>query len=202
MLGYWEISGVSTDKWIENFINSYTAITALRDFVDQLAEALNAQLSPNQTGVNRIGFHVAGYETYNGVETPSFYHVHDGPSTTLAQRGIGINPNQVNANHDVPPDVCVQKWTEGRIPITRNGDYRLYAQIFGLLVNLFLQLVPLGNRIPDSHNLNDRAECLTFQIRTVSEIYRLSNLVPRIGGKIHFLTINQDGIYSQGTKNF
>ncbi len=101
----------------------------------------------------------------------------------------------------MPPEICIQYWSEGRIPITRNGDYILYGQIFGLLERLFQQLLPYGIRIPNSHNLNDRAEYLVFQIRTVSEIYRLSNLVPGIGGKIYFLTINQDGIHSEGTKH-
>ena len=198
--GMGEISGISTDNWIENFIDDHKTITSLKDFADQLAEALNAQLPPNETGVNRLGFHVAGYEPYNDVATPSFYHVHDGPSTTLAQRGIVVNPNQVNANHDVSPEIYKQSLIRGEIPITRNGDYILYANIFGLLEEFFQQLIPHGIRIPNSHNLDDRAEYLVFQIRTVSEIYRLSNLVPGIGGKIYFLTINPDGVYSQGIK--
>jgi hypothetical protein len=196
------IANISTDSWIDKFIASHKTTTSLKDFVDQLAQTLNAQLPQNITGQNRLGFHVAGYENCNGVATPSFYHVHDGPSTVLAQRGIIVNPNQVNANHDMPPDIFQQFQAKGLAWVTRNGDYLLYANIFGLLEDFFGKLTPLGIRIPNSHNLNDRAEYLVFQIRTVSEIYRLSNLVPGIGGRIYFLTISPDGIYSQGTKNF
>jgi hypothetical protein len=200
--GMGEIEDTSTDTWIDNFIVSHDAITSLKDFVDQLAETLNAKLPKNTNGVNRLGFHVAGYENYNGAATPSFFHVHDGPSTVLAQRGVTINPNQVNANHDMPPDIFRQAQAAGRAWITRNGDYILYANIFGLLEEFFGKLPPLGIMIPNSHNLNDRAEYLVFQIRTVSEIYRLSNLVPGIGGRINFLTISPDGIHSQGSQSF
>ena len=200
--GMGQIAGTSTDKWIENIVNSQKGVTSLEEFVDKLAEILNAQLPQNATGENRLGFHVAGYENYNGVATPSFYHVHDGPSTVLAERGIMVDPNQVNANHDMPPELFHQIQAGGSGWITRNGDYMLYANIFGLLEEFFGKLPPIGIRIPNSHNLNDRAEYLVFQIRTVSEIYRLSNLVPGIGGRIYFLTINSDGIYTQGTKNF
>jgi hypothetical protein len=200
--GMGEIAGTSTDEWLSDFIDSHKTVSSLKDFVSQLAETLNAQLPQNVTGENRLGFHVAGYETYNGVATPSFYHVHDGPSTVLSQRGIEVNPNQVNANHDMPPDIFQQKRARGEGWITRNGDYILYAKIFELLEDFFHELIPFGIRIPNTHNLNDRAEYLFFQIRTVSEIYRLSNLVPGIGGKIYFLTINPDGIYTQGIKYF
>lgn len=200
--GIGDISGLSTDRWIENFIKAHNQTASLADFANQLAEALNAQLPPNETGENRLGFHLAGYELYNGVATPSFYHVHDGPSTTLAQRGTQVNPNQVNANHDIPPDIFEQATANGLIPITRNGDYLLYAHIFGRLEEFFQQLIPSGIVIPNSHNLGDRAEYLVFQIRTVSEIYRLSNLVPGIGGMIYYLTINPAGINSQGIKHF
>jgi hypothetical protein len=200
--GMGEISDTPTDTWINNFIDSHRTVTSLMAFAQQLAETLNTQLPPNTDGTNRLGFHVAGYENYNGAPTPSFYHVHDGSSTTLAQRGIVINPNQVNANHDMPPEIFQQTQARGLGWITRNGDYQLYATIFGLLEDFFHKLTPLGIRIPNSQNLNERAEYLVFQIRTVSEIYRLSNLVPGIGGTIYFLTINPDGIYSQGTKHF
>jgi len=200
--GMGEIEGVSTDKWIDNFINVNNTIKSLQDFVNQLAINLNLLLPQNTTGENRIGFHVAGYENCNGIATPSFYHVHDGPSTVLAQRNISINPNLVNANHDMPPDIFHQKLAKGLGWITRNGDYFLYANIFGLLEDFFGKLIPLGIRIPNSHNLNDRAEYLVFQIRTISEIYRLSNLIPGIGGRIYFLTISPDGISNEGIKYF
>lgn len=200
--GIGEIDGTATDNWIEHFIDSHQAITQLGEFASKLSESINASISPNTAGDNRLGFHLAGYEIYKNTATPSFYHIHDGPSTVLAQRGIAVDATRVNANHDMPPEMYLQIQAQGGGWITRNGDYILYAQMFGLLESFFAQLIPLGVRIPSSHNLNDRAEYLVFQIRTVSEIYRLSNLIPGIGGKIYFLTINPQGIFSQGKKYF
>lgn len=201
--GLGTIGRISTDRWLSNFISANTRRRTLRGFANELASQLNAQVSPNTSGNSRLGFHLAAFEDYNGTPTPSFYHIHDGQSTTLQQRGITINPNQFNANHDVPPQIFLQQIAStGRTYITRNGDYQMYARIFQLLENFFQSLRPLGVSVPNSQNLTDRAEYLVFQIRTMSEIYRLSNLVPGVGGGIHYLTINQNGIYSQGVKFF
>lgn len=201
--GLGTISGTSTDQWLSNFINTNTRRRTLRGFANELAKQLNAQIPPNNPGNSRLGFHLAAFEDYNGAPTPSFYHIHDSQSTTLQQRGITVNPNQFNANHDISPQVFQQQIASiGGAWITRNGDYQMYASIFQLLENLFQGLKPLGISIPNSQNLTDRAEYLVFQIRTMSEIYRLSNLIPGIGGGIHYLTINQNGIHSQGVKFF
>ncbi len=116
----------------------------------------------------RLGFHLAGYESYQGSRAPSFYHIHEGESTTLQQRGITINPNQFNANHDVPPAIALQFIAQGQGWLTRNGDYKLYANIFALLETLFQQLLPLGIIIPNTQNLSNRAEYLVFQISVKS----------------------------------
>lgn len=197
--GLGTISNIPTDQWLLNFINSNSSLTTLHDFANELAAQLNSQVPPNTSGNPRLGFHLAAFENFNRQATPSFYHIHDGPSTTLEQRGITINPNQFNANHDMPPDIFQQRSTGW---ITRNGDYQLYARMFHLLEAFFQQLHPLGIVIPSSQNLIDRAEYLIFQIRTVSEIYRLSNLIPGIGGGIHYLTINQNGFHDQGVRFF
>lgn len=200
--GLGTIAGTPTDQWLSNFINSSTSLTTLQSFANELARQLNARVPLNTSGNSRLGFHLAAFEDYNGTPTPSFYHIHDGPSTTLQQRGITVNPNQFNANHDIPPQIFQQMVSSGRAWITRNGDYQLYARMFELLENFFQQLQPLGIQIPSSQNLVDRAEYLVFQIRTMSELYRLSNLVPGIGGGINYLTINPAGIHSQGVRYF
>lgn len=200
--GLGSIAGIPTDQWLSNFISSSSAFTTLQGFANELSRQLNAQAPPNTSGNNTLGFHLAAFENYNGTPTPSFYHIHDGPSTTLQQRGIPVNPNQFNANHDVPPQIFQQTISAGQYWIIRNGDYQLYANIFSLLGSFFQQLQPLGIIIPSSQNLADRAEYLVFQIRTMTEIYRLSNLVPGIGGGILYLNINPAGIHSQGTKYF
>ncbi|MCX5636886.1 MAG: hypothetical protein NTX52_04230 [Planctomycetota bacterium] len=199
--GLGTISGNSTDQWLSNFINLNNSITTLYDFANELARQLNANIASNTSGNSRLGFHLAGYEDFNGTPTPSFYHIHDGPSSVLQQRGVSINPNQFNANHDLPPQLFQHSINSGAY-VTRNGDYQLYANIFSLLNSFFQQLQPFGIIVPYSQNLADRAEYLVFQIRMMSEIYRLSNLVPGIGGGIHYLTINPVGIHSHGTKYF
>jgi hypothetical protein len=200
--GIGTINDIPTDQWLSNFINSSTALTTLQSFANELARQLNEQVPSNASGTNRQGFHLAAFENYNGIPMPSFFHIHDGPSTVLEERGISVNPCQFNANHDMPPEIFQQNFSHGGFYTTRNGDYQLYANIFGLLKNFFRQLGPLGILIPSSQNLLDRAEYLVFQIRTMSEIYRLSNLVPGIGGGIYYLTINQNGIHSQGIRYF
>ncbi|MEW6004578.1 MAG: hypothetical protein AB1695_04605 [Stygiobacter sp.] len=201
--GMGQINGISTDEWLKNFITNNSKLTTLKEFADTLADELNKVIPKNPTPQNsRLGFHLGGFEIYQGSSVPSFYHIHEGASTTLQQRGITINPNQFNANHDLPPAVALQLFSQGKIWITRNGDYRLYANIFNQLESLFQQLQPLGIVIPNTQNLSDRAEYLVFQIRTTAEIYRLSNLIPGIGGNIHFVTISQAGLHSQGIKHY
>lgn len=199
--GIGQISAKPTDDWLADFIEANTAISKLGDFANALSEELNKKAPKNADGANHLGFHLAGYEAFGGRHTPSFYHIHDGPSSTLAQRGIEVNPYQFNANHDGPPKVIEEEFAANRYLLTRNGDYNLYAQIFGKLQDFFdLLRLQQGILIPYSHNLNDRADYLVFQIRTVSEIYRLSNLVPGIGGRIDFMTVSQFGVNSLGSK--
>lgn len=128
--GMGSIGSTDTDKWISDFIANNSAISNPGDFAQHLADELNALLTPNTTGQNRIGFHLAGYEEFNGSPAPSFFNIHDGPSTVLASRGITIDPNRVNANHDMPPSIFSPILQSGQGWITRNGDYQLYASIF------------------------------------------------------------------------
>jgi hypothetical protein len=196
--GMGEINRVPTDEWLANFIIHNTGFTTLQSFAGALANELNTVVEPSPAVESRMGFHLAGFEDYQGVPTPSFFHIHDGPSTTLQERGISVKPQQFNANHDVPPEVFRQLAAKGQGRITRNGDYVLYVQLSRLLESFFQGLRPIGVVIPNSQNLADRCEYLVFQIRTVSTIYRLSNLVPGIGGPINYLGISPAGIHSQG----
>lgn len=200
--GLGTIDELPTDHWVSGFIASHTALTTLSEFGGALAAKLNVKIPPNTSGESRLGFHLAAFESYEGEPTPSFYHIHDGQSEALQLRGISINPRIFNANHDCPPQIFAQKYS-GEFYRTRNGDYLLYAQMWGLLESFFDRLQQhLGISIPHSQNILDRAEYLVLQIRTMSEIYRLSNLVPGIGGGVHYLTINKQGIHSQGIRYF
>lgn len=196
--GLGQIAGKETDKWLEQFIKSNSGVQSLGVFAETLASALQSEVGPSLTKQGRLGFHLAGFERYDGKALPSFYHIHDGTSTTLQDRGIIVDPSKFNANHDVPPVEFMNSIPyEARFMI-RNGDYRFYAQLFGLMEDFFRSVERLGIVIPHSQNLDDRAEYLVFQIRTISDLYRMSNLVPGIGGEIKYLTISAAGIQRMG----
>ena len=198
--GLGTIRGTPTDEWLCDFIRATEGVTTLGEFADELERRLNDEVGANPRGQPRLGFHVCRFEDYEGCPTPSFYHVHDGPSTALQARGTPVDPHRFNANHDCPPQMCRALFEDRQFYTTRNGDYQLYAGMFGLLGGFFAHLRELGIQIPSSQSLADRAEYLIFQIRVMCELYRLSNLVPGIGGGIHFLTIASAGIHSRGVR--
>jgi hypothetical protein len=197
--GLGEIDGVSTDTWLSRFITEHAECKSLTAFAQRLAGSLRESIGPSISRQPRLGFHVAGFEMHEGEPVPSFYHVHDGPSTTLASRGLTVDPSQVNANHDIPPEEFLKRILKGGGWITRNGNYQLYGLMFGMLEDFFAQLATKAIVIPHSQDLRDRAEYLVFQIRTVADVYRMSNLHPGIGGAIKFLTISPRGLHSVGT---
>lgn len=197
--GMGTIGGLATDEWLSNFIASNAGIRDLASFANQLTSALQTTVGSSPAGQSRLGFHLAGIEDHDGQPVPSFYHIHDGPSTTLAARGVSVDPSRFNANHDMPPAEFVNLVATKKRYITRNGDYQLYGHLFRRLEAFFADLATVGIQIPHSQQLPDRAEYLVFQIRTVASLYRMSNLVPGIGGPISYLTITPAGVQSEGT---
>ena len=160
--GMGQIKNIPTDEWINNFINSNQKIKTLTEFAKKLEDSLNQNIPSNIDGSPRLGFHLAGFEKDNNQETlPSFYHIHDGPSEVLTARGNSVNTHQFNANHDMPPSVFKSDiLLQSKIYITRNGDYRFYAQLFSGIENFLRSLAITGIMIPHSINLEDRAEYL------------------------------------------
>jgi hypothetical protein len=192
-------SNTQTDIWLQDFINNQIAnYNSLSDFATLLQNELRrhiSQINVNNNPLGTIGFHLAGYVNYNGSPTPTLYHIHNGISTTLSSRGIQINPAIVNANHDIPPNLAQQYLSQGIVPLYRNGDWTTYANFFNHVGQFLQGLSQQGLTIPHSRDLRERAEWLKFQIKTMSELYRLSNLhLPTIGGKIDTLLITPNGI--------
>jgi hypothetical protein len=199
--GLGAIAGIRTDEWISTFINSHSTESTLTAFAQALAEQLNRTVGPNADGKPRAGFHVAGYLDDGKGRAPSLYHVHDGPSDVLRGIGLVVDPHRFNANQDVPPERTRRAIDRGEGVLVRNGDYQFYAQLFEHLEEFFRRVrQQLGIFIPRPGDLRDRIEYLVFQIRTVSELYRQSNLVPGIGGAIPFLGITPDGVHSSGIR--
>jgi hypothetical protein len=197
--GLGTIDGTPTDQWLAAFIlaGSFSDLTNL---AEGLATELNKVVGPSADGAPRAGFHVAGYLDDGQGRVPSLFHVHDGPSEAMEARGISVDPTRFNANHDIPPSRFRVGRSQGAAIIVRNGDYQLYAELFARLEDLFQSLRPLGILVPRNLHLLDRIEYLVFQIRTVAEIYRQSNLVPGIGGAIPFLAIAEQGIHTHGVR--
>lgn len=195
------INNTPTDIWLQDFIDRQRAnYNSLFDFAILLQNELRLHIAPinvQNNPLGTIGFHLAGYDNHQGNPTPTFYHIHNGQSQALSARGITVNPAIVNANHDLPPNLVLQNLSQINQPITiRNGDFTIYAALFQHL-NTFLQaLFQYRNlTIPHSRDLRERAEWLKFQITTMSELYRLSNLhLPTIGGKIDTILITPQGV--------
>ena len=192
--GVGEIGGLDTDIWLENFIKANEHIHKLNDFAMLLQNELRRVLGMIEQ--NTAGFHLAGFVEKEGRKMPTFFHVHNGPSQ-YPSIAAQIDSALFNANQDMPPEDC----PPGYFKITRNGDFQLYAELFGAVESFFNTRVrPLGIEIPSPLTLGSIAEYLRFQIKTVSEIYKLSNLVPSIGGPVTTLTISDQGIMSYETK--
>jgi len=196
--GLGQIGKIDTDRWLENFISSnedkyYT----LQDFALLLQDELRKYVPDiDVDSYGTIGFHVAGFVEWKGRKLPTFYHVHNGRSQVLEDRGQAsqIDPRRVNANHDISPEECEKLFDQGMAYITRNGDYEMYAALSELVENFFSELREKGFRVPYPPSLKARAEYLRFWIKTMSEIYRLSNIVPGIGGPVTSLIISERGI--------
>ena len=191
---------VDTDIWLEDFIDSQKSnYNSLNDFAILLQNEIRKVFPPINATTNplgTIGFHLAGYVDYQGNPTPTFYHIHNGISQALSSRGITINPTVINANHDLPPNLAQPFLAKGGVYLTRNGDFVIYAALFKHL-NAFLSALSNNKilTIPHYRNLKDRAEWLKFQIKTMSELYKHSNMhLPTIGGKIDSLLITPTGV--------
>jgi len=183
---------MDTDVWLLNFIRSNeNRYATLDDFAILLQNELRQNVSEitdeEDLRYGTIGFHLAGYVEREGQRLPAFYHIHNGQS----ERFQNINPRIVNANLDFPPQP-----SPTRPYITRNGDFQtVYAPFFEIMNALLNHLESTGVQIPPP-SLQGRAEFLAFQIRAVRDLYRLSNLLPHIGGEIVTLTISPQGIQS------
>lgn len=198
--GEGSIGKTPTDIWLQDLIDGQMAnYNSLSDFATLLQDELRLVIAPiniQKNPLGTIGFHLAGFVDYKGNPMPTFYHIHNGTSSALSARGVKINPAIVNSNHDLPPQLAQQILSTGEMYITRNGDFTIYAALFQDLDNFLQKLSQYGIlTIPHSRSLFERAEWLKFQIGTMSELYRLSNLhLPTIGGKIDTLLITPSSV--------
>lgn len=188
------------DTWIEHFIaEREDDYDSLGHFATLLASEINNNIQPinvTQNPFGTVGFHLAGFVDFKGEPMQTFYHVHNARSQALEIRGEKVaDPSIINANHDFPPQMARE--FSGRLVWyrTRNGDLRIYNNLFGLLEGFLRRIGSETNIvIPHTTSIEDRAEWLKFQIKTMAELYEFSNLEARtIGGDVATLTITADG---------
>ena len=180
-------------KFLKNNEGKFNSLKDLAMLLENDLRALFPSIDISKHPSGTFGIHLAGFEDVKGEKLPSFWHIHNG----FSQHYSGIDPTKINANNDRPP----AKILPGRFFRTRNGSIENYVKIFGSLEIFFNQLRADGFVIPDYSTLDvtplqARAEYLRFHIRTMSDIYKLSNVpIPgSIGGAVVTLTISKDGI--------
>lgn len=212
-MAFWgeaKIQDEYADLWLNNFIQrEITSRMSLWKVACRLAESLNLAFG----GVirNRMGIHVAGFDEKDGVRGPAFYHVHNGHYVVVARNGhIVVVPREDPPIREFRPhdDHLPRVYQVGDFPpLTRNGDFAICSFLQEQLYPFMLDLQRTAGFIfPYPQTLAMRGEFLRFWIKTVEEIYRLSNQRVRnlpepatageahIGGPISVLTISERGI--------
>ncbi|NTU81118.1 MAG: hypothetical protein HGA45_17340 [Chloroflexales bacterium] len=214
-ISYWGMIGAVTtvqfDTWLQRVIDSDN-YTDLHSFADHLVQALNTQCKNKPLGEGLdVGIHVAGYEYWpDGERRPMFIHVHNGHGIMMYRHEFKPTTQQITAiipewksdprklfekHQDFPsPGRCIEENLEALHYgyTTRNGDYSLYALIWGQL-DRAIQLVNLvpNTSIPrDPCNLSSRKGYLHTILETIVRLYRCSNRSPTIGGTVSSLGIS------------
>jgi len=194
--GLGNLGSYDTDIWLNDFIsrrqNDYEN---LNDFARILSEEVRMLAPPldRKNPQSNSGFHVAGFVDHEGKRLPAFYHVHNGENQYFKD----IDPAIMNANFDRPP----HEYGPNEAYLTRNGDTGLYTVLFNVLdQQLFNALRLQGFTLPFPPTLERFAEYLRFQIKLVSDVYKLSNVFPGIGGDVTTLAISSGGYTTYETR--
>jgi len=207
--GQGNVGSLPMDVWLHDFIViRKSQYNSLEDFALLLERELRKVIPPltepteNDFLFGTTGFHLAGISECNGRHYPDFWHIHNGRSRRLEERGIEIDPYIINANHDIPPSLMASL-PENALQLTRNGDIQIYAYLYDLLQVFFEAAqrdldITFGKTRP---LLSDRCEWLKFQIDLISNLYKFSDLLPSIGGDIATLWISTDGSHGQNIPN-
>lgn len=186
--GRWNVGEQLLHNWLPTLIAADDS-ASLQQFATRLACELQRFHGPNSTRSGRCGIHVSGYESWNGALVPSFYHVHDGPT-----HGPGAAPQtESRVNFEAVHDVTPEYWTRNPLYLTRNGDYHNFA-VFQEALDAFLGVLrSRGVRIPHPEDLISLGSYAVFQLRSMIDLYRMSNVLPGIGGRIDLLLFDSNG---------
>ncbi len=172
---------LSTDVWINDFIERHSRVTVLSELADSLAQELKESVGEYQSPV---GFHLAGFVDVENQKLPTFYHVRN-VDGTFAHYEL----HEFITGQDFPPRALANNESY----ITRNGDYGAYA-VLATAVQSALPIIQNGIGIKIPHpSLQGRIAYHSAWIKFVSELYASSGLLRTIGGSISAL-----GIYPNG----
>lgn len=190
--GAWDMGKMLLHEWIAEYL-----VTDRSETIAGFARALAAQLTrhhgANLTGRARAGLHVAGYELLEDKPTPVLYHVHDGGT----EPGWAAPPcgarEEFEAVQDVTPSVWWERYRANALPLFRNGDLVNFASLQQSLNHFRNDCASRGFLAPHPDTLERFADYAVVQVRLISDIYRLSNALPGIGGRIDCLTFTAEG---------
>jgi hypothetical protein len=195
-VGYWgmdQLAGNSTSQRLAEFVERAGAGQTVGGVARALADETNGLLGPIPDGRCNLGFHVVGYEDAGDGPLPSFYHVHAGVSQALAMRGESVDGTRFNANHDLPPTLVRERTAGGRVYLTHNGDFLIYAFFLRALGEWFGQLRQRGISVPITADLSSRADFLAFQFSTVARACKFTSLGPVIRDEVHTVALPPPG---------
>lgn len=214
--GNYNIAGTCADVWTQNFItNDVNSSANLWDTANLLADKLNNAFG--NVIQERMGFHLAGFDTKNGICGPAFYHVHNGHYHWELKYGEIIEvpdeypkTREFKANEDHAPKI----YNEDESQLTGNGDFTIFSYLYKSIKPKIEDELKLLTKFefPYPSFLSTRGEYLRFWIQFIAELYRLSNfrlrILPQpatagetsIGGPITILTISDKGIQSFYTR--
>jgi hypothetical protein len=187
-ISVWGLGGIptrngnlSTDVWLNDFIERHSQIVTLPEYADCLVRELQESVGEYQTPV---GFHLAGFVDVENQELPTFYHIRN-VDGTFAHYEL----HEFIAGQDFPPRALA----DNESYITRNGDYGAYATLAAAVQNALPRIqAGIGINIPYP-SLQGRIAYHSAWIKFVSELYASSGLLRTIGGSISAL-----GIYPNG----
>jgi len=181
MWGAGDIGGTDSDIWLDQFIrarqNEYYSLESFATLLQNELRNYIPRIDMNENPEGTIGFHLAGFVDLNGRRAPTFYHIHNGRSRKLEERGETVDGSIVNANQDILPEEARAFIDGGGAYVVHNGDYQMYKEIFNYLRDFFANVEKKTDArilIPYSVCLADRTEWLRFQIETISALYNFA----------------------------
>lgn len=193
---------IPVDLFIRDFAELVDAGTSLEEVGNKLADAVNSRIV---VGIERGGFHLAGYANQGGKCFPALYHIHTGHDNEPL--------HELRLYHDFPFDwyekdginagECVDRWLAdleaGSARMLRNGIFPFYAMLWQRMRELMTDMALVGFVCPDysafpGRELEVRSRFLKLQLQTICEFFRLSKFPKYIAMPISCITISTQGI--------